>query len=132
MRGSCERAGAPPSPMDVRTDPCWRGGSGHSLRWLAPRCVPRDFPRSVVQGAYDFWGCPLFHLGWLANDPTAPNWDGVRDAICNRGRGTPRCQITLSFREESTPLMRSLRAKALPYAATSLSLKTSSPGAIVK
>jgi hypothetical protein len=28
--------------------------------------------------------------------------------------------------------MRSLRAKALPYAATSLSLKTSSPGAIVK
>jgi hypothetical protein len=28
--------------------------------------------------------------------------------------------------------MRSLRAKALPYAAMSLSLKTSSPGAIAK
>src|SRR5580704_5013825 len=74
--------------MDVRTDPCWRGGSGHSLCLVGTvRRFPRDFPRSVcspkllaegqaIHGAHDFGGYPLIHFDWFANDPTAPNWEG--------------------------------------------------------
>jgi hypothetical protein len=51
MRGSCERAGAPPSPMDVRTDPCWRGGSGHSLRRLGPRDASHETFRDQLSRA---------------------------------------------------------------------------------
>ena len=103
------------------------GEADLAIRYAGRRHARRPTKLSAIScpGAFDFCGCPLIHFDWLAN-PTSPNWM-VFEMPSVTVQGHTKMLDCAELREESTPLMRSLRAKALPYAAMLLSLKTSPP-----